>query len=133
LNRKSAEEIKNEVKSSYGFVPGFIEDMIFEDPAADILWELSKHYDEEETNIPMKYKHLLCFAVAAAIRCPYCIAYHKLMCEMNGANQKELQEAALHALKVTGSSAFIHGMQYPLDKFNQELQQIKDKIEQQSK
>lgn len=133
MSRKSVEEIKNEIKSAYGFVPGFFEDMLYENPAADILWELSNHYDDQETNIPMKYKHLLCFAVAAAIHCPYCTSYHKLIAEMNGATQKEIQEAALHALKVTGSSAFIHGMQYPLEKFEEELQKVKAKIEQQTK
>lgn len=76
----------------------------------------------------MKYKHLLCYAVAAAIHCPYCTAFHQMAAEMNGATQLELQEAALHALKVVGSSAFIHATQYSIDKFKNELQQLKDNM-----
>ncbi len=132
MDRKSPMEIRKEAEQAYGFVPGFVDEWIFENPAADILWELSKHYDDEETHIPMKYKHLLCYAVAAAIHCPYCTPFHQTMAEMNGATKVELQEAALHALKVTGFSAFMHGRQYPLDKFTSELEQVKENVKKQT-
>ncbi len=125
MDRRNAAEIRNEAKGAYGFLPDFVKEWTFEDPAADILWELTEHYDSKETHIPLKYKHLLCYAVAAAIHCPYCTPFHKLMAEMNGATEIEFQEAALHALKVTGFSAFMHGRQYPVDKFSNELRQIK--------
>lgn len=127
--RKSISDIKKEAEGTFGFVPGFVDEWTFENPAADIIWELVKHYDTEESNIPMKYKHLICYAVAAAIHCPYCTPYHKNMAEMSGAIEIELQEAALHALKVSGISAFMHGRQYPLDKFKKELEQVKENVE----
>jgi len=129
MDRKSVGEIKKEAKEAFGFVPGFIDEWTFENPAGDIVWELVNHYDNEETHIPAKYKHLLCYAVAAAIHCPYCTPYHKAIAEMNGATKIELQEAALHALKTIGISAFMHGRQYPVEKFNRELEQVKENIQ----
>lgn len=126
MDRKSISEMKKEAQASFGFVLDFVDEWTFENPAADILWELTKHYDNEETHIPMKYKHLICYAVAAAIHCPYCTPFHQTMAEMSGATQIELQEAALHAFKVSGFSAFMHGRQYPLDKFKGELEQVKE-------
>lgn len=129
MANRSVEDIKKEVKETFGFVPGFIDEWTFEQPAADFLWGLSEHYDDQETHIPMKYKHLLCYAVAAAIHCPYCTPFHKGLAEMNGATELELQEAALHAFKVAGYSAFMHGRQYPIDKFNEELRQIGENVQ----
>jgi hypothetical protein len=54
------------------------------------------------------------------------------MAEMNGAAKIEVQETALHALKRTGSRAFLPGRQYPLDKFNQEFEQVKENIKKQT-
>lgn len=121
---ETVEAIRKDIENTLGFVPGFLKEITFEDPAADILWELQKHYDLGESNIPPKYKHLICYAVAAAIHCPYCTPFHRAAAEMAGATQEEFQEAALHALKVSGYSAYLHGREYPVDTFKAELAKI---------
>ncbi len=118
------ESIRQDIENTLGFVPGFLEELTYEDRAADILWDLMGHYDLGESNIPMKWKHLIGYAVAAAIHCPYCTPFHKAAAEMGGATEIELQEAALHALKISGFSAFLHGREYPVDKFKEELAQV---------
>lgn len=42
---------------------------------------------------------------------------------MGGATEAELREATLHALKVAGFSSFLHGREYPVSTFKEELAQ----------
>ena len=57
MDRKSISEKRH--RSLLDLCPTLSMNGLFENPAADILWELTKHYDNEETHIPMKYKHLI--------------------------------------------------------------------------
>lgn len=122
-------EIRRDIEKTLGFVPGFLKEVTYENPEAESLWNLMKHYDIEESNIPPKYKHLICYAVAAAIHCPYCTPFHKLAAEMNGATEAELREASLHAFKTAGFSSFLHGRQYPLERFNEDLDHLKENMQ----
>jgi AhpD family alkylhydroperoxidase len=130
---RDVDEVRKKIEKTLGFVPGFLKELTFENSQADLVWQLNKHYNLEESNIPPKYKALIGYAVAAAIHCPYCIPFHKTAAELSGAAEIELQEAALHAFNVSGFSAFLHGREYPLDTFKKELAQIKQNLMSQTK
>jgi AhpD family alkylhydroperoxidase len=127
---QSVKEMRKEIEKTLGFVPGFMEEATYEEHAGHIMWGLIKQYDLEETQIPAKYKHLICYGVAAAIHCPYCTPFHRVAAELNGATTGELQEAAFHALKVSGLSAFFPRREYPIETFTKELAQIRAHLEQ---
>src|SRR5438445_6147476 len=58
-----------DIKETFGFVPGFFEDFKWDDLALSGGWELFKKFELSETNIPLKWKHLIALAAANAIRC----------------------------------------------------------------
>lgn len=49
---RSVEDIRKEAKEAYGFVPGFVDIMLFEQPAADILWTISRHSTTKKPTYP---------------------------------------------------------------------------------
>ncbi len=57
-------------------------------------WALMKEYSFSETKIPAKYKELMGVAIAATIKCPYCIHFHTRAAKMNGATDDEIAETA---------------------------------------
>ena len=50
-----------DIKGTFGFVPGFFEDFKWDELALSGGWELFKKFELSETNIPLKYKHLIAF------------------------------------------------------------------------
>ncbi len=113
-----------DIKETFGFVPGFFEDFRWDELALSGGWEIFKKFELGETNIPPKYKHMIALAAAAAIKCPYCTNFHKAAAELFGATETELQEAAYTASLVGYFSNYLHGRRYPLEKFDEELDQI---------
>ncbi len=61
-------------------------------------WPLFE-YNFEETAIPAKYRELMGLAVAANVKCPYCLLFHKGVAQMNGATGKNLPRQ--HSLQAT--------------------------------
>jgi len=87
-------------------------------------WELFKKFELSETNIPLKYKHLIALAAAGAVKCPYCTKFHTAAAELFGATETELQETAYTTSLVGYFSNYLHGRRYPLEKFDEELNHI---------
>ncbi len=113
-----------DIKGTFGFVPGFFEDFKWDELALSGGWELFKKFELSETNIPLKYKHLIALAAAGAVKCPYCTKFHMAAAELFGATETELQETAYTTSLVGYFSNYLHGRRYPLEKFDEELNHI---------
>lgn len=113
-----------DIKETFGFVPGFFEDFKWDELALSGGWDLFKKFELGETNIPLKYKHMIALAVAGAIKCPYCTKFHKAAAELFGASETELQETAFTGSLVGYFSNYLHGRRYPQEKFDEELDLI---------
>ena len=116
------ENTLKDIKKTLGIVPGFMKALPKEVLVQE--WPLFKKYNFEETEIPAKYRELMGLSVAANIKCPYCVLFHKGSAEMNGATEEELAETAFLASYTARWSAIIHAQNYDLQKFKEEFQQI---------
>ena len=116
------EETLEDIEETLGMIPGFMEAL-----PEDVLiqeWPLFKTYNFEETEIPAKYRELMGLAVAANIKCPYCLLFHKGAAQMNGATGEELAETAFLASYTARWSAIIHAQHYDYQTFKEEFEQI---------
>jgi AhpD family alkylhydroperoxidase len=87
-------------------------------------WALMKEYSFGETKIPAKYKELMGLAVAAAIKCPYCIYFHTHAAKMNGATDDEIAETAFLARFTTGWSEMLHATSIDLAEFKKQVSEV---------
>jgi AhpD family alkylhydroperoxidase len=87
-------------------------------------WALMKEYTFSETKIPAKYKELMGLAIAATIKCPYCIYFHTHAAKMNGATEEEIAETAFLARFTTGWSEMIHAASIDLDEFKKQMGEV---------
>jgi AhpD family alkylhydroperoxidase len=112
-------QIEQEMIAHFGFAPDFYRTL----PREGLAHEWAQHRDFElaETAIPNKYKELIGLAVAAHIKCRYCIYFHTQAALANGATEEELKEACfMGGLTVQYSNA-ITGMRYDFEKFQREV------------
>jgi len=86
-------------------------------------WAEMKQYSFGETKIPAKYRELIGLAVAAAIKCPYCIYFHTRAAKMNGATDEEIAELAFLTRFTTGWSAILHASNIDLESFKKQFEQ----------
>ncbi len=84
-------------------------------------WELMKEYSFGETKIPAKYKELMGLAVAAAIKCPYCVYFHTHAARMHGATDEEIAETAFLTRFTAGWSAILHAADVDIDEFKRQF------------
>jgi len=56
-------------------------------------------------------KHLIAFAVAHAIQCPYCIDSYAQSCLEAGSNMEEMTEAIHIAAAMRAGASLVHGIQ----------------------
>lgn len=115
-------EVLKEIKETLGIIPGFMRGL-----PPDVLikeWPLFKKYVLGESEIPAKYRELIGLAIAANIKCPYCIFFHTATAKMLGATDKELSELAFLSSFTSRWSAMIHGQNYDLETFKRETEQI---------
>jgi AhpD family alkylhydroperoxidase len=116
------EDTLKDIEKSFGFVPGFLKGL-----PQDVLvhdWPLMKKYTLGESKIPGKYRELMGLAVAANIKCPYCILFHRSVAQMLGATPEEFAETAFLASYTSRWSAMIHAQHYDYDTFAKETQRI---------
>lgn len=84
-------------------------------------WELMKKYSFSDSKIPAKYRELIGLAVAASIKCPYCVHFHTRAAKMNGATDEELAELAFLTRFTTGWSSILHASNIDLDRFKKQF------------
>ena len=116
------EDTLKDITKSFGFVPGFMKALPKEALVKD--WPLLKKYQLGESVIPQKYRELIGLAVAANLRCPYCLLMHTAMATGYGATGDEISEVAVLAGQTAKWSAMLHALQYNYDTFMKEVHQI---------
>jgi len=117
-------QIHNEMIAQFGFVPDFYATLPESTLAAE--WAVHRDFEFAETAIPNKYKELIGLAVAAHIKCRYCIYYHSQAARSNGATDEELKEACFMGGMTVQYSNAITGMRYDLEKFQSEVDRAVD-------
>ncbi len=116
------EDTLKDIEKSLGIVPGFMKAL----PQNVLMhdWPLFKKYTLGESKIPAKYRELMGLAVAANIKCPYCLLFHKSAAQLYGATPEEFAEIAFLASYTSRWSAMIHAQNYSYETFAKETQQI---------
>jgi len=120
-------EAKADLEETFGMVPAPL-DGIPEDDAVQ-EWPTFKKYTVGESEIPPKYRELIGLAVAANIKCPYCVHFHRGAAQMHGATDAELEEAVSLASFTSRYSAMLHAQEYDLDQFKDEVADIAEHLE----
>jgi AhpD family alkylhydroperoxidase len=113
------DDIARELTEHFGFVPDFYR--AIPEHALAAAWGLHRDFELGETAIPNRYKELIGLAVAAHIKCRYCIYYHTQNARALGASDEELREACMMGGLTVQFSNAITGMQVDLERFKQEV------------
>jgi len=95
-------------------------------------WEEMKKYSFGKTRIPAKYRELIGLAVAASIKCPYCVYFHMNAAKMNGATDEEISELAILTRFTTGWSSILHASNIDLESFKKQFDQVAKYMENKS-
>jgi AhpD family alkylhydroperoxidase len=112
-------QVEQEMIAHFGFAPDFYATMPH--TALPAAWAAHRDFELAETAIPNKYKELIGLAVAAHIKCRYCIYFHQQAAIANGATEEELKEACLMGGLTVQYSNTITGMRYDFEKFQGEV------------
>ncbi len=116
------QEVYNEMKSMMGTVPGFFKTI--PDVSLEAEWNAFKAVEAGPGSIPPKYRELIGVAVSAARACEYCTYYHTQFARLHGATDQELASAAQLSKTTMGWSTYLYGTQYPMDKFEEHIDNI---------
>jgi len=112
-------QIEQEMIAHFGFAPEFY--MALPEAALADEWGVHRDFELAETAIPNKYKELIGLAVAAHIKCRYCIHYHTEAAKAHGATEEELKEAVFMGGLTVQYSNSLTGMQVDLEHFKEEV------------
>jgi AhpD family alkylhydroperoxidase len=126
----SRKEIYKEMEDKFGLVPSFFKSI--PDSSLEHEWELFKAVQLDDSAIPNKYKELIGVALSSAIRCRYCSLFHTEMAKLNGATDREIEEAVHYAKSSVGWSTYINGMQVDYHEFKREVRQACDYVKRKS-
>ncbi len=96
-------------------------------------WAEMKEYSFGDTKIPPKYRELIGLAIAASIRCPYCIYFHTKAAKMHGATDEEIAELALLTRFTTGWSAILHASGIEFEDFKKQFDKAAQYMSEQTK
>jgi AhpD family alkylhydroperoxidase len=108
-------QVEKEIVEHFGFVPDFYQAL----PRSVVgpLWAVQRDLELADTAIPGKYKELIGLAVAAHIKCRYCVYFHTVAARAHGATDEELREALAFAGLTATYSDMLTGMQVDIDRF----------------
>jgi AhpD family alkylhydroperoxidase len=96
-------------------------------------WAEMKMFSFGETKIPAKYRELMGLAIAASIKCPYCIHFHTRAARMNGATDEEIAETAMLTRFTTGWSSILHVANIDLEEFKKQFAEVEEYMKKQAK
>ncbi|WP_440005314.1 carboxymuconolactone decarboxylase family protein [Halomicrococcus sp. SG-WS-1] len=122
-------ETRNEAEEYLGQVPSWIENLA--EPAGDHSWKLMRDLELEETDLSAREKALVGVGVAAAIKCPYCVYFHKEDARMEDVTEDELAEAVNLASATQYFSTILHGTEVDVDEFVDETNEIVEHVKEQ--
>jgi AhpD family alkylhydroperoxidase len=123
-------QIEQEMIAHFGFVPDFYNTL--PQSILPLEWGVQRDFELAETAIPQKYKELIGLAVAAHIKCRYCIYFHQQAAIAHGATDEELKEACFMGGMTVQYSNAITGMRYDYEKFCSEVDRAVDYMTSQS-
>lgn len=119
---KEAATTYADVEQTLGFVPSFVK--LFPQEGIAGAWEEMKAVEFGETAIPGKYKSLIAVAVAAQIPCQYCLYIDTKGARLEGATDREIQEAIAMAAITRHWSTILNGGLIDQATFEKEASQI---------
>ena len=96
-------------------------------------WAEMKTYSFGKTKIPAKDRELMGLAIAASIKCPYCVYFHTRAARMNGATDEEIAETAMLTRFTTGWSSILHAADIDLVEFKKQFAQVEEYMKKQAK
>lgn len=112
-------EARREIEETFGFVPQFYD--VVPETARAAGWSMQRDLELSETVLDNKVKELIGLAVAAHIKCRYCIYFHTEAARAFGATEAEMREAiAMGGLTVFFSNS-LTGAQLDLEQFKREV------------
>ncbi|MDG0818170.1 carboxymuconolactone decarboxylase family protein [Bdellovibrio svalbardensis] len=119
----TAAETYKDIEKTLGIIPKFF--LNFPEEGISGAWSEFKAVQlNPHTSLTGKQKELIGVAVAAQIPCDYCITFHRLACKLNGATDREIQEAISIASMGRHWSTLFHGMQLNLATFKKDADQM---------
>ncbi|MGE5085478.1 MAG: carboxymuconolactone decarboxylase family protein [Bacillota bacterium] len=115
----NAADTYKDIEKTLGIIPKFF--LLFPEEGIAGAWSEFKAVQlNPHTSLTSKQKELIGIAVAAQIPCDYCITFHRLAAKLNGATDREIQEAISIAALSRHWSALFHGMQLNLATFKRD-------------
>jgi len=120
-------DLEEEIVDTFGQIPAPLGTMPEDDMEAE--WPFFRKYTVGESEIPPKYRELMGLAVAANIKCHYCVHYHRKAAQMHGATKAELEETYALSSLTSRYSAMLHAQEYDLEQFKVETAQIADHLQ----
>lgn len=118
--KMSRHQVNQELEQTFGFAPEFYG--VIPDEAASAAWGLQRDFElSDQTKLDHKTKELIGLAVAAHIKCRYCIYFHTAAARAFGATDEELREAIAMGGMTVMFSNNLTGMEYPIDAFRAEV------------
>lgn len=119
----TAEETYKDIQQTFGLVPQFF--LAFPQEGIGGAWSEFKAVQlNPYTALSGKQKELIGLAVAAQIPCEYCIHFHRNGARLNGATERELQEAIAGAALTRHWSTIFHGPQMNFELFKQDADRM---------
>jgi len=118
----SRSDTERDIIETLGQVPGFFKDMPDDTLARE--WAEWKSFQLADSALTAREKHLIGLGVAAATHCPYCTYFHRNAAQMMGASDAQIEEAARFASDTAKYSAYLHGLQIPLDDFKKQADEM---------
>ena len=120
----SRSDTERDIRETLGQVPSFFESM--PDSTLENEWNEFKKFQLSDTELTAREKHLIGYAVAAAIHCPYCTYFHHSATKMMGTTDRQLEEANRMASDTAKYSTYLHGLERDLSEFKRETDEIGD-------
>lgn len=120
------EETYKDIEKTLGIVPKFFRSFTKEGIAG--AWSTFKGLQLNPfTSLSGKEKELIGLAVSAQIPCAYCVYFHRNAATLNGANEREMQEAISLAALARQWSTLFHGPQIDLASFIKDADQMMER------
>jgi AhpD family alkylhydroperoxidase len=120
----SRSDTEHDIRETLGQVPSFFASM--PDSTLEHEWAEFKQFQLGDTELTAREKHLIGYAVAAAIHCPYCTYFHRSATQMMGTTDRQLEEAGRIASDTTKYSTYIHSQSTDYEEFKRATDEIGD-------
>jgi len=119
--------VEQAITDTFGGIPGPL--AVIPEDDTKVEWPYFQKYTVGESEIPSKHRELIGLAVAANIKCPYCVHFHRKAAEMHGASEAELEEVQSLSSFTTRYSTMLHASEYDMEQFKVEMAQMADHLQ----